>query len=171
MVIGIRGFFRLIFRDGSYLSFYLLKQIEMIEVSLFGIVLGLIPITLAGLFVTAYLQYRRGDQLDLWLTSIFSRLTSSLQEVNREKMLVNGVLLSFFIMIQNKINGSTLCRIWTYDIGFWRPAFYRTELRALSYDKNYNCKEKYFFFFTPVLHTNPGKKWKIMNALFYFIFI
>ncbi|EYU29822.1 hypothetical protein MIMGU_mgv11b018160mg [Erythranthe guttata] len=25
----------------------------------------LIPITLAGLFVTAYLQYRRGDQLDL----------------------------------------------------------------------------------------------------------
>ncbi|KAG4176056.1 hypothetical protein ERO13_A11G221002v2 [Gossypium hirsutum] len=30
-----------------------------------GIVLGLIPITLAGLFVTVYLQYRRGDQLDL----------------------------------------------------------------------------------------------------------
>nr|YP_010461340.1 cytochrome b6/f complex subunit V [Allium wallichii]UUF92340.1 cytochrome b6/f complex subunit V [Allium wallichii] len=65
MVIEIREFFRLIFRDRSYLSFYLLKQIEMIEVSLFGIVLGLIPITLAGLFVTAYLQYRRGDQLDL----------------------------------------------------------------------------------------------------------
>nr|UUF92606.1 cytochrome b6/f complex subunit V [Allium fasciculatum] len=65
MVIEICGFFRLIFRDRSYLSFYLLKQIEMIEVSLFGIVLGLIPITLAGLFVTAYLQYRRGDQLDL----------------------------------------------------------------------------------------------------------
>ena len=42
----------------------------MIEVFLFGIVLGLIPITLAGLFVTAYLQYRRGDQLDLWLISI-----------------------------------------------------------------------------------------------------
>jgi|UniRef100_A0A6M3YX17 cytochrome b6-f complex subunit 5 len=37
----------------------------MIEILLFGIVLGLIPITLAGLFVTAYLQYRRGDQLDL----------------------------------------------------------------------------------------------------------
>ncbi|KAI8561221.1 hypothetical protein RHMOL_Rhmol04G0321500 [Rhododendron molle] len=37
----------------------------MIEVFLFGIVLGLIPITLAGLFVTAYLQYIRGDQLDL----------------------------------------------------------------------------------------------------------
>ena len=44
--------------------FYHLEQIEMIEVFLFGIVLGLIPITLAGLFVTAYLQYRRGDQLD-----------------------------------------------------------------------------------------------------------
>nr|VDD24819.1 unnamed protein product [Brassica rapa] len=29
----------------------------MIEVSLFGIVLGLIPITLAGLFVTAYFIY------------------------------------------------------------------------------------------------------------------
>lgn len=42
----------------------------MIEVFLFGIVLGLIPITLAGLFVTAYLQYRRGDQLDLWLILI-----------------------------------------------------------------------------------------------------
>jgi cytochrome b6-f complex subunit 5 len=37
----------------------------MIEVLLFGIVLGLIPISFAGFFVTAYLQYRRGDQLDL----------------------------------------------------------------------------------------------------------
>lgn len=71
-VIEIREQFRLIFRDRSYLSFYSLKQkIEMIEVFLFGIVLGLIPITLAGLFVTAYLQYRRGDQLDLWLNNIF----------------------------------------------------------------------------------------------------
>lgn len=46
-----------------YLPFQ--KNKKMIEVLLFGIVLGLIPITLAGLFVTAYLQYRRGDQLDL----------------------------------------------------------------------------------------------------------
>nr|WP_199324902.1 MULTISPECIES: cytochrome b6-f complex subunit PetG [Cyanophyceae] len=30
-----------------------------------GIVLGLIPVTLAGLFVAAYLQYRRGNQFDL----------------------------------------------------------------------------------------------------------
>ncbi|YP_002608346.1 cyt b6 f complex subunit V (mitochondrion) [Vitis vinifera] len=37
----------------------------MIEVFLFGIVLGLIPITLAGFFVTAYLQDKGGDQLDL----------------------------------------------------------------------------------------------------------
>nr|YP_009231440.1 cytochrome b6/f complex subunit V [Ephedra foeminea]YP_009694731.1 cytochrome b6/f complex subunit V [Ephedra intermedia]YP_009694804.1 cytochrome b6/f complex subunit V [Ephedra sinica]YP_010048938.1 cytochrome b6/f complex subunit V [Ephedra monosperma]YP_010207351.1 cytochrome b6/f complex subunit V [Ephedra przewalskii]YP_010451859.1 cytochrome b6/f complex subunit V [Ephedra alata]YP_010451926.1 cytochrome b6/f complex subunit V [Ephedra altissima]YP_010451993.1 cytochrome b6/f compl len=36
----------------------------MVETLLSGIVLGLIPITLAGLFVTAYLQYRRGDQLE-----------------------------------------------------------------------------------------------------------
>lgn len=37
----------------------------MIEPLLLGIVLGLIPITLAGLFVAAYLQYRRGNQLNL----------------------------------------------------------------------------------------------------------
>ncbi|KAB2018759.1 hypothetical protein ERO13_D08G229000v2 [Gossypium hirsutum] len=37
----------------------------MIEVFLFEILLGLIAFTLVGLFVTAYLQYRRGDQLDL----------------------------------------------------------------------------------------------------------
>ena len=42
----------------------------MIEVFLFGIVLGLIPITLAGFFVTAYLQDKGGDQLDLWLINI-----------------------------------------------------------------------------------------------------
>lgn len=60
------GQFGLIFRYRYYLFFFSpFKQIKMIEVFLFGIVLGLIPITLAGLFVTAYLQYRRGDQLDL----------------------------------------------------------------------------------------------------------
>nr|QOT13945.1 cytochrome b6/f complex subunit V [Micrasterias rotata] len=37
----------------------------MVEPLLSGIVLGMIPVTLGGLFVTAYLQYRRGDQLDL----------------------------------------------------------------------------------------------------------
>jgi cytochrome b6-f complex subunit 5 len=34
----------------------------MVEVLLAGIVLGLVPVTLTGLFVTAYLQYRRGDR-------------------------------------------------------------------------------------------------------------
>ncbi|MGK7951322.1 MAG: cytochrome b6-f complex subunit V [Xenococcaceae cyanobacterium] len=37
----------------------------MIEPLLLGIVLGLIPITLAGLFVAAYLQYKRGNQLEI----------------------------------------------------------------------------------------------------------
>lgn len=37
----------------------------MIEPLISGIVLGLIPITLAGLFVAAYLQYKRGNQLGL----------------------------------------------------------------------------------------------------------
>ncbi|GMP65981.1 hypothetical protein CsSME_00026538 [Camellia sinensis var. sinensis] len=37
----------------------------MIEVFLFGFMLGLIHITLARLFVTAYLQYRCGDQV-IW---------------------------------------------------------------------------------------------------------
>jgi cytochrome b6-f complex subunit 5 len=35
----------------------------MVEALLSGIVLGLVPITIAGLFVTAYLQYRRGDRV------------------------------------------------------------------------------------------------------------
>lgn len=37
----------------------------MIEPLLCGIVLGLIPMTLAGLFVAAYIQYRRGNQLSV----------------------------------------------------------------------------------------------------------
>jgi len=36
----------------------------MIEPLLSGIVFGLVIITITGLFVTAYLQYRRGDQLN-----------------------------------------------------------------------------------------------------------
>jgi len=34
----------------------------MVEVLLSGIVLGLVPVTIAGPFVAAYLQYRRGNQ-------------------------------------------------------------------------------------------------------------
>jgi cytochrome b6-f complex subunit 5 len=37
----------------------------MIEPLLFGIVLGIIPVTIIGLFVAAYLQYRRGNQIGL----------------------------------------------------------------------------------------------------------
>jgi cytochrome b6-f complex subunit 5 len=36
----------------------------MIEPLLCGIVLGLIPVTLMGLFVAAWNQYRRGSMLD-----------------------------------------------------------------------------------------------------------
>jgi cytochrome b6-f complex subunit 5 len=37
----------------------------VVEPLLSGIVLGLIPVTLAGLFVAAYLQYKRGNQLNI----------------------------------------------------------------------------------------------------------
>jgi cytochrome b6-f complex subunit 5 len=37
----------------------------MIEPFLFGIILGVIPVSLAGLFVTAYIQFKRGTQLVL----------------------------------------------------------------------------------------------------------
>ncbi|MGD1850827.1 MAG: cytochrome b6-f complex subunit V [Cyanophyceae cyanobacterium] len=37
----------------------------MVEPLLVGIVLGLIAVTLAGLFFAAYMQYRRGSQFDL----------------------------------------------------------------------------------------------------------
>ena len=40
------------------------NKVYMVEPLLSGIVLGFIPVTIAGLFVTAYLQYRRGDQLN-----------------------------------------------------------------------------------------------------------
>jgi cytochrome b6-f complex subunit 5 len=48
-------------RDSIYTNQY--KNL-MVEPLLSGIVLGLIPVTISGLFVTAYLQYRRGDQLN-----------------------------------------------------------------------------------------------------------
>ncbi|NJL01060.1 MAG: cytochrome b6-f complex subunit PetG [Spirulinaceae cyanobacterium SM2_1_0] len=35
----------------------------MIEPLLLGMVLGLVTITLLGLFFAAYMQYKRGDQL------------------------------------------------------------------------------------------------------------
>ena len=38
---------------------------SMVEVLLSGLVLGLVPVTITGLFVAAYLQYRRGNQFGL----------------------------------------------------------------------------------------------------------
>lgn len=35
----------------------------MVEPLLSGIVFGLVPVTIVGLFVTAYLQYARGNRL------------------------------------------------------------------------------------------------------------
>ncbi len=37
----------------------------MVEPLMSGIVLGLVTVTLAGLFVAAWLQYKRGNQLGL----------------------------------------------------------------------------------------------------------
>jgi cytochrome b6-f complex subunit 5 len=37
----------------------------MVEVLLSGIVFGLVPVTILGLYVSAYLQYRRGSQFGL----------------------------------------------------------------------------------------------------------
>jgi len=47
--------------------FYIIIKfiVEMVEPLLSGIVLGLIPVTLIGLLVAAYLQYRRGNQFGL----------------------------------------------------------------------------------------------------------
>lgn len=44
--------------------YYYLLFIIMVEPLLSGIVLGLVPVTISGLLVTAYLQYRRGDSLN-----------------------------------------------------------------------------------------------------------
>jgi len=49
-----------IFKNSKELNY--LNIFIMVEPLLSGIVLGLVPVTIAGLFVTAYLQYRRGDQ-------------------------------------------------------------------------------------------------------------
>ena len=52
-----------VFMQKTLKSTLLVNQIFfMVEPLLSGIVLGLVPVTIAGLFVTAYLQYRRGDQ-------------------------------------------------------------------------------------------------------------
>jgi len=47
----------------KYLLIY--REITVVEPLLDGMVLGLIAITLAGLFFAAYKQYKRGKQLGL----------------------------------------------------------------------------------------------------------
>ena len=42
------------------------KREQMIEPLLCGIVLGLVPITLLGLFVSAWNQYRRSSSMPDW---------------------------------------------------------------------------------------------------------
>lgn len=47
----------------NYKVIELRKKFLMVEPLLSGIVLGLVPVTIGGLFVTAYLQYKRGDRV------------------------------------------------------------------------------------------------------------
>lgn len=47
------------------IDFVEIRSLAVVEPLLSGIVLGFIPVTLAGLFVAAYMQYRRGNQFDL----------------------------------------------------------------------------------------------------------
>ena len=44
--------------------YYYLLLFIMVEPLLSGIVLGLVPVTISGLLLAAYLQYRRGDSLN-----------------------------------------------------------------------------------------------------------
>jgi len=54
------------YKSRSWLKWLLLALCCCLLVAaILGIVLGLIPVTLAGLFVAAYLQYRRGNQFGL----------------------------------------------------------------------------------------------------------
>ena len=55
--LGVKKFFI------NYKVIELRKKILMVEPLLSGIVLGLVPVTIGGLFVTAYLQYKRGDRV------------------------------------------------------------------------------------------------------------
>ena len=65
--IGFRWYIECIFYFLELQLFYIIIKciVEMVEPLLSGIVLGLIPVTLAGLLVAAYLQYRRGNQFGL----------------------------------------------------------------------------------------------------------
>ncbi|KAL2938028.1 Cytochrome b6-f complex subunit 5 [Bienertia sinuspersici] len=89
----------------------------MIEVFLFGIFLGLIPITLTGLFITADLQYRRGVQLDLCLINRSFYLIDLLLSLIRRRSIFDSIIVHLFqsnLIIQfdlTRKNGIMLCRI------------------------------------------------------------
>ncbi|KAG4142109.1 hypothetical protein ERO13_D06G113625v2 [Gossypium hirsutum] len=74
----------------------------MIEIFLYGIVLGLIPITLAGLFVTAYLQYRRDLKTYIFVALVlstlwFGSLAGLLIEINH--FFLDALTFPFFILV------------------------------------------------------------------------
>lgn len=48
-----------------YLPTYILTIKKMVEPLLSGIVLGMITVSAFGLFVAAFLQYRRGNQFEI----------------------------------------------------------------------------------------------------------
>ncbi len=80
----------------------------MVEPLLSGIVLGLIPITLAGLFMTAYLQYRRGDQLELQICAQESPFLKgdSFNTVNLKVLILSlketNIDVQFWFIYKNK---------------------------------------------------------------------
>jgi cytochrome b6-f complex subunit 5 len=61
---GFNEIFGMMMDRDKYLII-VIRRLTVIEPLLCGIVLGLIPITLGGLFYKAYIQYKRGDQLGI----------------------------------------------------------------------------------------------------------
>nr|YP_009139344.1 subunit V of cytochrome b6/f complex [Lepidodinium chlorophorum]BAR72318.1 subunit V of cytochrome b6/f complex [Lepidodinium chlorophorum] len=53
----------------------------MVEPLLSGIVLGLIPVVISGLFTIAYLQFRRRDQLSTIKTNVFFSLLVKIEHI------------------------------------------------------------------------------------------
>jgi cytochrome b6-f complex subunit 5 len=63
----LKFYFKIVFKKKIVIinSIFYLKKIKfMIEPFLFGIVLGIITVTLSGLFTAAFLQYRRAELIE-----------------------------------------------------------------------------------------------------------
>jgi len=56
---------KIVYYIESLFVFFIYIKKFMVEPLLSGIVLGLIPVTLLGLLVAAFLQYRRGNEFGL----------------------------------------------------------------------------------------------------------